>query len=102
MDPVVKSVLTSIALSAAGSIVTWAVQGGFVAQDQAASLTTNLGAMIVGGVTAAIGAALVWYKARQHTQAAMIQAVNAAPNGVKVVADDARSAPIASVSGPVK
>lgn len=98
MDPILKSTITSVLTYGLGAAGAWAVAQGYITKDQAASLTTD----IIGGGSVLIGGLLVWYKARQHTQAAQIQAVNAADNGVKVVADDARAAPIATVSAPVK
>lgn len=95
MDPVLKSTLTSFATIGVGSALGWAVTQGYITKDQASTLTAD----IIGGGSIAIAGALVWYKARQHTQAAMIQTVNAADNGVKVVAA-ATVAP--QVNGPLK
>lgn len=99
MDPVLKSALTSVATAVVGAATAWAVTHGYLTKDQATSLTTYL----VGSGSILIGAALVWYKARQHTQAAMIKAVNSAPNGVTVVPTTAaKQAAIPPANGPLK
>lgn len=95
MDPVLKSTLTSLASVGVGSALGWAVTQGYLTKDQAATLTTE----IVGGGSIAIGGLLIWYKARQHTKVAQIQAVNAADNGVKVVAS---ASPSPKVEEPLK
>lgn len=99
MDPQLKSVLTSIGLAGATAITGWAVNKGYIsASDQSADanyLVGALGVIIVG--------LLGWYKARQHSQKAMIQTVNAAPNGVTVVpTTSAIAAGIPQANGPVK
>lgn len=108
MDPQVKMVLTSMGGALATAVATWAASKGLIsASDQVndANALVTVGSAVVGGL-------LVWYAHHQTSQksmiaalpqAAMIQAVNADKNnGVKVVADDARSAPIAAVNEPVK
>lgn len=98
MDPQLKMVLTTVGGAAATAVATWAASKGLIsASDQVndANALVTLGSAAVGGV-------LVWYAHRQTSQKAMIQAVNAADNGVKVVADNARAAPIPAVSEPVK
>lgn len=98
MDPQLKMILTSMGGAVATAIATWAASKGLIsAGDQ----VNDANALVTVG-SASVGGLLVWYAHRQTSQKAMIQAVNAAPNGVKVVADDARSAPIAAVNEPVK
>lgn len=97
-NAVVKSAISSIVLyligMAAGKLG--------LTPDQATGLSNALITVITVGGGSLIALIITWWKARKHTQAAQIQAVNAADNGVKVVADDARAAPIATVSGPLK
>lgn len=98
MDPQSKSLLTSLVLGVAG------IATGYLASHNiipAADVTTDT-AIVGSFLTLAGGAAIAWYKTHQVSQPAMIQAVNKADNGVKVVPDDARSAPIAAVNAPVK
>lgn len=95
MDPQIKSVLTSFALTGATFVATWAVGHGFVAaQDQTALV--DILVSVSGGVAWAF---FVWFKARGQSPTALIQAVNAADNGVKVV-DAKASAP--AVNEPKK
>lgn len=95
MDPQTKSVLTSVAMTGAAALATWAVGHGFVsAQDQTALVDILV---TVAGAVATAG--LGWYKARGQSPKALIQAVNAADNGVKVV-DAKASAP--AVNEPKK
>lgn len=95
MDPQLKSVLTSILMTVSGSAATWAVGVGIIPGSDQASLAN----IIVSVALYLITAALAWYKSRQVTQTAMIQAVNSADNGVKVVSEKT-SAP--TVSTPLK
>jgi len=81
MDPQVKSLLTSLGLSAATALSAWAVSKGLIPGADQASFANDLVALASGLV--AIG--LAWWKARQLSQPAMVQAVNQADNGVKVV-----------------
>ena len=99
MDPQLKSVLTTIGAGGASAVAAWAVSKGLItASDQAADANILLGAagIVVTGLIA-------WYKARQHTPTAQIQAVRAADNGVTVVPTAAAvAAGIPSVSAPLK
>ena len=96
MDPQLKSILSTILLTLDTSLAGAAVHAGWIpGTDQstiAADLTTTALALIAG--------ALAWYKARQVSQTSMIQAVNAADNGVKVVSETATTA--APVNVPLK
>jgi hypothetical protein len=95
MDPQIQSLLTSVGLAAATSVAAWAASKGFISTgDQSTFATDLLG--VVGGIVAA---GLAYWKTRTVTQTAMIQAVNKADNGVKVVASTA-AAP--QVSAPLK
>lgn len=85
MDAQLKSILTSIALAGATALTTWLVSHGYIPGSDQSTFTADI--MTAGAALAT--AALGWYKERQHTPAAQIQAVNAADNGVKVVAADA-------------
>ena len=98
MDPQLKMVLTSMGGAVATAVATWAASNGLISAGDQVNFANAL--VTVGSAT--VGGLLVWYAHHQTSQKSMIQAVNAAPNGVKVVADDARSAPIATVSEPVK
>lgn len=55
----------------------------------------------VAATAIATGIVAAW-SAWTNSKTAMIQSVNAADNGVKVVANDARAAPIATVSATLK
>ena len=98
MNPQIQSMLTSVGMIAATSISAWAVSKGFIAGSDQASFANDLVGVVGGLVVVALGAV----KAKQVSQASMIKAVNTADNGVKVVADDARSSPIPTVSTPLK
>lgn len=92
MDPVLRSTITTVMTYALGAAGAWAVAKGYLTKDEASSLTPDL----IGAGTILIGGLLAWYKASQHTQKALIAAVNGADNGVKVVAEkDAPTAPLA-------
>ena len=95
MDPQLKSVLTSLGLAAATAVASWAATRGYITPDQQSAVVTGL-VTIGGGVVAA---AVLEYKRRMVSQTSMIQAVNAADNGVKVVASTV-SAPQANVPIP--
>lgn len=95
MDPQLKSVLTSIALAGATSIAGWAASKGIIPSGDQSVLANQLVTVSFGGVAALIA----WYKARQMSQAAMITAVNAADNGVKVVANTVQAP---AVTAPLK
>ena len=95
MDPQLKSVLTSIGMTLAGSATTWGVAHGLVPAADQASVANALVTLAFAIATGLLG----WWKARQVSQKAMIQAVNAADNGVKVVA---ASTPAITVTEPLK
>ena len=95
MDPQVISLLTTIGMTLSTSIAAWAASNGWIkAADQ-----VPMADIIVTLVGAVITAGLGWYKTQQHGQKAMIQAINAGDNGVKVVAE---SSPAAVVNEPLK
>lgn len=98
MDPQLKMMLTSFGSIVATAVASWAASKGLISAGDQANLANSL--LTVAG--AAVAGLLAWYAHRQTSQKSMIQAVNSADNGVKVVANDARSAPIAPVSGPLK
>ena len=95
MDPQLKSFLTSAGIFVATSAASWAVTAGIVPSGQESTIINALVAF--GGYV--IAAVLAWLKTRSHTQTAMIAAVNAADNGVKVV-DIHAAAP--QVDSPLK
>lgn len=96
MDPQLKMVLTSMGGALATAVATWAASCGLIsAGDQ-----VNFANALVTVGSAAVGAVLVWYAHRQTSQKSMIQAVNAADNGVKVVPAGSTATP--PVSGPLK
>lgn len=99
MDQVTKSLLTSAAGILASSIVGFAVNKAWITADQGAALTSNLSAIFLGAGAAIAAGVIAWVHSRQVTQPAMIQAVNAANNGVKVVPS---TSPTPAVSGPLK
>ena len=92
MDPQIKSVLSSVLMTASGAATTWGAAHGIVPQADVASVSNALVTLALAGVTAA----LAWWKARQVSPGAVIAQVNAQDNGVKVVA-----ATPANVSAPV-
>lgn len=81
---VFMSALTSAVMMLCGLAATWLVQKGVGEAGQQAEIGNLLG----GGVLAAITGAIGWYKARTHTEAAVIAVVNDKIEGVKVVAAD--------------
>ncbi len=81
MDPPLKSTLTSIVVAVCGGAL-YAV-GATTAQEQ----TTVAGA-IVGAAGLLVGVAATWWKARQHTQQAAIDAINKPKNGLVVARED--------------
>lgn len=107
MNPRLKSVLTSILMTLMSVAATWAVSHGIIpAQDQASA--ENIGVSIL--LAAATGLTW-WYKQRQFAPGVMvqtinkadlaqvIQAINRADNGVKVVPE---GSPTAEVNKPLK
>ena len=95
MNPQLQSVLTSIGMTAATAATTWGVAHGLVPGADQASISNALVTLGLAVVTGLIG----WWKARQNSQSAMIQAVNKADNGVKVVP---ASTPAITVTEPLK
>lgn len=95
MDPQVKSILTTIVGSIAAAVAASAATHGWINTSQTSAFSDIIVTIVGAAVTAGIG----WYKARQSSQATMIQAINKADNGVKVVAAR-ESAP--AVNGPIK
>ena len=90
MDPQIKSILSSVGLALATSVAGYAVHAGIVPSDDQSVLANQL-VLLASGF---IGAGLAWYKARQVSQAVMIQQINAADNGVKVVPSTSPSPPV--------
>ena len=95
MDPQLKSILTSVLLGISTGVAGWAANRGLIPNGDQSVIANDLVTAVSGG----IAAVLAWYKTRQVSQPAMIQAVNAADNGVKVVASTS-TAPI--VTAPLK
>ena len=95
MNPQMVSILTSVGMMLASSVVAWAVSRGFVAAADQSTLTNDL----VGLVGGAIAIALTWFKANVVSPKSMIATINDADNGVKVVAE---TAPAEQVSAPLK
>ena len=90
MDPQVKSFLTSFGIFLATSVASWAVSVGIIPEGQQSTVANTIVAF--GGYAMAAG--LAWWKTRTHTQSALIAAVNAADNGVKVVAQSANASQV--------
>jgi len=95
MDPKTLSLLTTIVGYAATAVATYAANKGVIPGGDQTALANQITLLVSGGVAAAIG----FYKLQQHTPTAQIAAVNAADNGVKVVAE---SAPAPQVNAPLK
>jgi hypothetical protein len=95
MNPQLQSVLTSAGLAASSSVAAWAVSKGFIPGSDQSSFANDL--VTVGSGLVAAG--LAYWKTRQVSQKAMIQAVNAADNGVKVVANTTSAL---TVNAPLK
>lgn len=87
MDPQVKSIMTSILLMGATSAAGWATAHGVIPGGDQATVANDLVAAALWAITGGVA----WLKTRAHTPAAQIQAVNAADNGVKVVASNAEA-----------
>lgn len=97
-NPQNNSLLTSMALGAAGIAAGWLASHNII---PAADVTTDT-AVIGSFVLLAGGAAIAWYKRLQVSQRAMIKSVNQSNNGVVVVpAVSASSAAIMPVSAPL-
>ena len=93
MDTQTKSLIGSLLLGVAGMATGWLASHNIIPAADVSADTATIAAF----VTFAAGAAVAWYKHQQASQTSMIQAVNAAPNGVKVVPE---SSPTPSVSAP--
>lgn len=97
MDPQLFSIVTSAGQVAATALATAAATHGVIPADAGSQASLANSLVVVGGFV--ITGALAWWKTRQVTPHAMIQAVNAdKTNGVKVVKDTA-TAP--QVNAPV-
>ena len=95
MDPQLKSALTTIAVVASSALTTWAVSKGLITQGDQANVTNAL----VGAAGGLVTIGLAYWKTRDHSQKAIIQQVNAADNGVKVVPEGSVGP---KVNGPLK
>lgn len=103
MDPVVKSLLTSVVGIACSAIVGFAVNNAWITADQGVALQGYLSSIFVGAIALAGAGIVAWVHSRQNTQTAMIDAVNKAPNGVTVVPTTAAiAADIPPVNAPLK
>ena len=98
MDPQIKSILTTIAVGFATTLATWAAAVGII---PASSESTVINAL-VSLLLYVIDGLLAWYKARSQSKDALIQAVNAGNNKVKVVADSPENASIPVVNKALK
>jgi len=96
MDPQLKSVLTSLGMTAATAAAAWGVSHGLVPGADQASVANALATLSAVVITALFG----WWKTRMVTPKALIQAVNAADNGVKVV--PVNSTTVSPVQEPLK
>lgn len=95
MDPQLKSILTSLLMTLTTGAATWLASKGLIATGDESVFATWL----MSGILYAVTALIFWYKQRQQTQTALIQAVNHADNGVKVVP---ATAPVDAVNQPLK
>lgn len=95
MDPQVKSILTSVLLAIATAGASWAAARGIIPSADQNTIANDA----VGAVFALGAMAIAWYKQRQVAPKALIQQVNAADNGVKVVA---ATEPAKTVHEPLK
>ena len=95
MDPQIKSLLTTIAGYFATGLATWATGIGIIPAEDKSSLVNILVAIVLWTVAGGIAE----YKRRSQSQASLITAVNAADNGVKVVAATATAQ---TVTAPLK
>jgi len=90
MDPVVKSLLTSVLKDALTGVGTVLVARGYLSADAESQFIDAL----VGIVLVAASQAVSWWKSRQVTPTAAIQQVNKQDNGVKVVPADVPGTPV--------
>jgi hypothetical protein len=95
MNPQIVSILTSVGLTASSAVASWAVAKGLVPSTDQSSFANDLLGIIAAVATLGFG----WLKTRAVSPTSMIQSINAADNGVKVVSATA-SAP--TVSAPLK
>ena len=104
IDPQLKSIMTSIALAASTSVAAWAANKGLIPGGDQSVIANALVTAAFSGLALAIG----WYKQRQQSPAALIaastptaliEAVNAQNNGVKVVPS---TSPTPCVNVPLK
>jgi hypothetical protein len=92
MDPALKSILTSLIVAVCGGGL--AAIGITTTQGQ-----TTVAQAIVGVAALIVGAVVTWWKSRQHTPQAAIDAINKPNNGLKVVTADV---PAPTVTVPLK
>lgn len=95
MDPQLKSALTTIGMIGSTAIASWAVSKGFISAGDQVNIANGL--VAVGG--AIVTAGLAYWKTHDHSQTAIINQINNADNGVKVVADTVTAA---RVTKPIK
>ena len=99
MDPMTKSVLTSVGMSLSMGAVGWAVTKGVVPAADQSVLANDLVLAAGAGLTVLFG----WLKKLAVSQPAMMKAVNAASNGAAVVPEAAAAkAGIQAINEPVK
>jgi hypothetical protein len=97
MDPITKSVLTSVGMSLSMGAVGWAVTKGVVPAADQSVLANDLVLVAGAGLTVLFG----WLKKLAVSQPVMMQAINDAPNGAKVV-DEKLAVGIPAINEPVK
>ena len=99
MDPIMKSLLSSVvkdALTGAGTLL---VAHGYLSADAESQFINSL----VGIVLVAVSQGLTWYKSRMLTETAVIAQVNKQDNGVTVVPTAAAAAAgVPTVNAPLK
>jgi len=99
LDPQLKSVITSVLMLGAGAIATWFAKSGIISANDIPAFT----AWLVAAMGTFGAFVILWWKARANSQAAMMKAINAAPNGASVVPEDAAAkAGIQPINAPVK
>lgn len=95
MDPQTKSLVTTILAALAAAAGGAAATHGYITADQQSAFRDIVVSIVTAGATGLIA----WYKQRTASPKALIEAVNAGDNGVKVVSATATAQ---VVNGPLK
>lgn len=91
MEPQLKSAVTSVGLALVGIFTGYAASSGLIKPEDVPEVTSAV--MTVAGVVVAAG--IGYYKTRQHTPTALVNAVNSeAIPGVKVVRESSVAPPV--------